>query len=83
MAAAYFKIGNVQGVPLRANLGDPKGALVSLAHARELLDPLANRGDREARRSLVIVDTLIALVKQAGGDTAGGDRGDGARAGDR
>ena len=71
LAAAYQKVGTAQGVPLRANLGDAKGALVSLARARELLDPLADRGDREARRSLVRVETLIAVVKQAGGDAAG------------
>jgi tetratricopeptide (TPR) repeat protein len=71
LAAAYQKVGTVQGVPTRANLGDSAGALVSLTHARELLTPLADRGDRGARRRLVSVDTSIALVKEANGDAAG------------
>ncbi|MGH9412017.1 MAG: protein kinase domain-containing protein [Vicinamibacterales bacterium] len=71
LAAAYEKVGAAQGVPQRANLGDSAGALVSLARAQELLMPLADRGDREARRRLVSVDTSIAMVKEANGDAAG------------
>jgi eukaryotic-like serine/threonine-protein kinase len=71
LAAAYQKVGTAQGVPLRANLGDSAGALVSLRHAEELLAPLAATGDRDARRRLVSVDTLIGMVDQAAGDAAG------------
>ena len=71
LAAAYEKVGDAQGVPDRANLGDSAGALVSLTHARELLVPLADHGDREARRRLVSIDTSIAMVKESNGDAAG------------
>jgi hypothetical protein len=50
LASAYEKIGNVQGNPLRTNLGDTTGALVSLTRAEELLRPLAAAGDLDARQ---------------------------------
>lgn len=41
LALAYLKVGDVQGRPYRANLGDTAGALSSYGHAVELLAPVA------------------------------------------
>ena len=70
LAAAYLKVGTAQGAPLRPNLGDPAGAALSFARAQELLDPLAARGDLEARRALVSVLNYIATLRDAQGKTA-------------
>ena len=70
LAAAYLKVGTAQGVPLRANLGDPAGAIASFARAQELLDPLAASGDNAARRSLVSVLLNLAIVREGQGRTA-------------
>ncbi|MDQ6666020.1 MAG: tetratricopeptide repeat protein [Acidobacteriota bacterium] len=52
MATAYFKIGNVQGEPGQANLGDSQGALASHLKALALRQKLAAAGDPTDRRSL-------------------------------
>jgi eukaryotic-like serine/threonine-protein kinase len=70
LAAAYLKVGTAQGAPLRPNLGDPAGAALSFARAQELLDPLAARGDLDARRALVSVLNYIATLRDAQGKTA-------------
>jgi len=67
LAAAYLKIGSVQGVPQQANLGDSAGAMVSFSRAQELLTPLAARGDRSAGRMLVSTLTSVAVVSEAQG----------------
>ena len=48
LAAAYQKVGNIQGNPNVANLGDIKGALVSFAKAKTIC--LRPRQSRRARR---------------------------------
>jgi tetratricopeptide (TPR) repeat protein len=70
LAAAYLKVGTAQGVPLRANLGDPAGAIASFARAQELLDPLAARGDNDARRRLVSILLNLATIRDGQGKTA-------------
>src|SRR5262249_23702270 len=67
LAAAYYKIGNVQGVPTRSNLGDVPGAVVRFTRAQELLEPMAVRGDPEAGVRLVSVLTWRASVRDAQG----------------
>lgn len=71
LAAAYLKIGNVQGNPLRPNLGDTKGAIVSYGRAEEILKPLVDRGDRDAMRDFVSLSLQQAVAWQAQGDAKG------------
>ncbi|HKR65679.1 MAG TPA: tetratricopeptide repeat-containing protein kinase family protein, partial [Thermoanaerobaculia bacterium] len=40
LARAYLKIGDVQGLPYQANLGDTSGALASYRKALKIVDPL-------------------------------------------
>jgi serine/threonine protein kinase len=68
LAAAYERVGNVQGNPLDANLGDTAGALASFARAEEIVAPLANRGDPEALLRLASVLDYSAIVFRGKGD---------------
>ncbi|MFN7979183.1 MAG: serine/threonine-protein kinase [Vicinamibacterales bacterium] len=70
LAAAYAKVGRVQGHPLAANLGDPAAALTSYGRARDLLTPLEAAGDLDATLLLARVAKDLATVRRAGGDTA-------------
>lgn len=71
LAAAYAKIGRVQGHPLAANLGDPAAAIASFGRARDLLAPLDARGDLDAALLLARVEKELATVLNAQGDVAG------------
>ncbi len=55
LAAAYEKIGDVQGQPRQANLGDPAGAAASYRRALAIRESLAGTDspDLEVRRQLV------------------------------
>ena len=73
MAAAYEKIGDVQGQPRQANLGDPGGAADSYRKALAIRESLAaaDPKDLEVRRQLVpnyakLSDLLWAMGDQAG-----------------
>ena len=68
LAAAYERVGTVQGHLLSANLGDPAGAAASYQKAEALLAPLAARGDRDALRQLTTVMRNQAVTVQAKGD---------------
>jgi serine/threonine protein kinase/tetratricopeptide (TPR) repeat protein len=68
LAAAYEKIGSVQGLPVDANLGDTAGALQSYGRAVALLQPLADRGGHDARLQLASVLHRTAVVQRARGD---------------
>lgn len=70
IAAAYQKIGDVQGHQSRANLGDLDGALDSFRHARSLLLAADSEQD-EAQRLLVEVDTGLSDIYEVQGDAAG------------
>ena len=50
LATAYEKVGDVQGNPGAANVGDIKGALVSYGKARELRQALVKADPRNARQ---------------------------------
>lgn len=54
LAEAYLKVGDVQGNPYAANLGDTEGAVESYNHALQISQSLikASTGDTEARRDL-------------------------------
>ena len=68
MAAAYEKIGTVQGHPTSTNLGDTAGALASYASALRLLEPLVAKGDILAEQLRVSVLHRDAVVRRARGD---------------
>jgi serine/threonine protein kinase len=69
LASGYEKIGNVQGNPLRSNLGDSAGARQSYERAIELLTPLAEHGDRLAELQLLSVLDQTAILQRAQGET--------------
>ena len=73
MAAAYEKIGDVQGQPRQANLGDPGGAADSYKKALAIREALAaaDSKDLEVRRQLVpnyakLSDLLWSMGDQSG-----------------
>lgn len=67
LAEAYLKVGDVQGKPYTANLGDSEGALRSYENAAHIAAPLAaaEKGSREtAARFLVCrADVELAAVQ--------------------
>ena len=73
LAAAYERVGDVQGGNMSGNLGDTQGALESYAKAQRILETLfaADSGDGQTRRDLartaVVRGTLLFDV----GDVAG------------
>jgi serine/threonine protein kinase/tetratricopeptide (TPR) repeat protein len=73
LARAYQKVGDVQGYPFEANLGDTAGALASYRKALAISDALVkdHPNDLVARRDLLISTERIGDVLQATGDTAG------------
>ena len=62
LAAAYTRIGRVQGDPQQPNLGDRDGAIASIRRAAELVHPLITHPDTRIRGS--------ALASTAAADTA-------------
>lgn len=61
LAAAYLKIGDVQGRPYSANLGDTAGALNSYRRALALLKPLTAANPRDEELRLGLSDTYDAI----------------------
>ncbi len=74
LAAAYERIGTVQGHPLSANLGEPEAALQSYARAEALLAPFEATGGTETLVQVATVAIKQAQVLRARGDVAGSDR---------
>ena len=73
LAAAYRKVGDVQGNPYSSNLGDTDGALASYRKAEALLTPLpvaATGGTRTARLELGRVERALGDTGQFRGDFA-------------
>jgi non-specific serine/threonine protein kinase/serine/threonine-protein kinase len=69
LAAAYQRVGDVQGDPNSANLGDTAGALKSYRKALELRESLAARQPREAeiqRELATTLDTVGDVLGQSG-----------------
>ena len=56
LAGAYERVGDVQGMPYRANLGDSAGALASYRKALEIADDVRARQPRNAAALLLIAD---------------------------
>jgi tetratricopeptide (TPR) repeat protein len=73
LATAYQRIGDVQGHPAGANLGDRAGARASYLQAVRLLAPLASRPAPDAAivRQLGGVELELASTLRAQGDRAG------------
>ena len=73
LAAAYEKVGDLQGMPRRANLGDFDGAVASYEKARQIrLTLLAkNPTDFERRRSLAANLSSLAYVRWWLSDVSG------------
>lgn len=73
LAAAYERVGDVQGQAREANLGEPEAALVSYKKALAIREALVagSPGDRDARRDLVPNYGKLSDLLMAGGDSAG------------
>lgn len=68
LVSAYLKVGNVQGNPNNANLGDTAGALISYRKALTLakrLTPSAGASDASSERLLAVVHEKMADVLAA------------------
>ncbi len=73
LAQAYQKVGDVQGYPFEANLGDTAGALTSYRKALAICEALVKDHPKDAgmQRDLLVSYERIGDVLQAMGDTAG------------
>jgi non-specific serine/threonine protein kinase/serine/threonine-protein kinase len=72
IAAAYMKVGDVQGRPFTPNIGDTAGALESYRKAVALYESMAGEaaGDEALRRELALAYMRLSDVLTAAGDTA-------------
>ena len=72
VAAAYMKVGDVQGRPFWPNLGDTAGALASYRKAVSLYESIAGEAARDetVRRELALAYMRLSDVLTAAGDTA-------------
>jgi tetratricopeptide (TPR) repeat protein len=59
LAAAYQRVGDVQGGSLNANLGDTRGALVSYGKAARILEGLLAGDSSDARTRRDLAQTLL------------------------
>jgi eukaryotic-like serine/threonine-protein kinase len=71
LALAYQRVGDVQGLPYTANLGDTPGALASYRRALSLREALAAAGDAKARRAVSVILNRIGQVLLFNRDPAG------------
>lgn len=71
LAAAYEKVGDVQGNPASSNLGDSQGALRSYRLAESILEPLSRRRDSAATAMLTSTISKIGNLEHVMGDPAG------------
>ena len=73
LAAAYAKVGDVQGNPNVSNLGDLKGSLASYRRAQELLQSLVKADPRDApsRHALADNDERLGDILWWSDQTAG------------
>ena len=73
LVAAYLKVGNVQGNPSNANLGDTAGALESYRKALAIAERLtaADPSDAQSRRFVGVISEKMCDTQAATGDTAG------------
>ena len=71
LAGAYLKVGDVQGRPLNANLGDSAGALASYRKAVGIYESIgaAATADPSLRRELALALQRLSEILSATGDT--------------
>ncbi len=71
LAGAYIKVGDVQGRPLNANLGDSAGALASYRKAVGIYESLgaATATDPGLQRELALASQRLSEILSATGDT--------------
>jgi hypothetical protein len=74
LAAAYERVGTVQGHPLSANLGEPDAALQSYARAATLLAPFEAAAGAETLVQVATVALRQAQVLRARGDVEASQR---------
>ena len=74
LASAYQKVGDVQGNPFWANLGDTAGAVASYRKEVAIREALAARPqrDRQADRDLVTAYRRLGLLEDEAGETHAG-----------
>ena len=72
LAAAYQRVGDVQGNPYGANLGDPAGAIASYRKEVAIRQALSAGGDRKAARDLIAAYRRLGLLEDEGGQTQAG-----------
>jgi len=72
LAAAYFRLGDLQGYPFTPNLGDTAGAIRSYQTSAGLVDPLrvAHPNDIEAQRLWLETQERLASLLNQKGDSA-------------
>jgi eukaryotic-like serine/threonine-protein kinase len=72
IAAAYVKVGDVQGRPLTPNLGDTEGALASYRKAIGLYESITGEAARDdaVRREVAVASMRLSDVLAASGKTA-------------
>jgi serine/threonine protein kinase/tetratricopeptide (TPR) repeat protein len=68
LAAAYEKLGNVQGNPFQSNLGDTAGALASYRKALAIRESLGTDSSGESRRNLANDYEWIGMALDGSGD---------------
>ncbi len=73
LAAAYQRIGDVQGHPQQASLHDTDGAFASYAASRSLLEPLDRNGDPRAALPLAQSEFKLGLIEMARGHAPAAD----------
>lgn len=73
LIAAYLRVGNVQGNPNNANLGDSAGAMQSYRKALAIAQRLAARNSRDAdaRHSLAVIHQKMGDTQSGTGDIDG------------
>jgi serine/threonine protein kinase len=68
LAAAYEKLGNVQGNPFQSNLGDTAGALASYRKALAIRESLGSNSSGESRQNLANDYEWIGMALDGSGD---------------
>jgi eukaryotic-like serine/threonine-protein kinase len=74
LATAYKKVGDIQGNPYSANLGDIEGAMHTYASARDIYENLIERepGNVDLWRDLAALYDRIGEIRLHASDTKGG-----------
>ncbi len=73
LVSAYIRVGNVQGNPNNANLGDTAGARRSYDQARRIAEHLTKLSptDRKATRDLGVISEKVGDLQSIAGDLTG------------